>query len=86
LFQYISGTNEEDLKVEMTAPVKVQVVPGAGPYCKSNFKISFFVPLELQVRSHFHAIQWRPLPFPKKVSFKKYGMFSFLHSALLLLV
>ncbi|GAX82798.1 hypothetical protein CEUSTIGMA_g10224.t1 [Chlamydomonas eustigma] len=48
LFQYISGTNEEDLKIEMTAPVKVQVVPGAGPYCKSQFKISFFVPIESQ--------------------------------------
>ena len=28
----------------MTAPVAVDVAPGAGPTCGSNFTISFFVP------------------------------------------
>jgi hypothetical protein len=29
----------------MTAPVQVRVVPGQGPFCFSNFTISFFVPV-----------------------------------------
>eukprot|EP00227_Mantoniella_beaufortii_P018676 CAMPEP_0197588846 /NCGR_PEP_ID=MMETSP1326-20131121/9987_1 /TAXON_ID=1155430 /ORGANISM="Genus nov. species nov., Strain RCC2288" /LENGTH=279 /DNA_ID=CAMNT_0043153719 /DNA_START=90 /DNA_END=929 /DNA_ORIENTATION=+ len=44
LFKYISGENAEKAKVPMTAPVRVRVVPGAGPFCESNFTISFFVP------------------------------------------
>ena len=28
----------------MTAPVAVDVAPGAGPTCGSNFSVSFFVP------------------------------------------
>ena len=44
LFAYISGANEAQVKVPMTAPVRVRVTPGAGPFCKSNFTVSFFVP------------------------------------------
>ncbi len=49
LFQYISGTNEEEAKIEMTAPVRVLLTAGEGPFCESFFKISFFVPYALQV-------------------------------------
>jgi len=31
------------------APVKNLITPGAGPFCGSNFTISFFVPFEFQV-------------------------------------
>ena len=44
LFGYISGQNEVQVKVPMTAPVRVRVTPGAGPFCESNFTVSFFVP------------------------------------------
>ncbi|XP_046347443.1 heme-binding protein 2-like isoform X2 [Haliotis rufescens] len=48
LFKYISGENEAKQKVEMTAPVATQVVPGAGPNCESTFTVSFYIPLEHQ--------------------------------------
>lgn len=44
LFRYISGDNAEGAKVPMTAPVRVRLTPGAGPFCESNFTVSFFVP------------------------------------------
>ena len=43
LFAYISGANEEQKKIEMTAPVLTHVDPGAGPFCKSKYSVSFFV-------------------------------------------
>jgi hypothetical protein len=42
LFAYISGANEQQRKIEMTAPVLTHVVPGAGPFCKSKYSVSFF--------------------------------------------
>ena len=44
LFHYIGGENEAKAKVPMTAPVRVRVTPGFGPFCESNFTVSFFVP------------------------------------------
>jgi hypothetical protein len=32
----------------MTAPVKAYITPGEGPFCGSNFTISFFVPADRQ--------------------------------------
>ena len=48
LFDYISGANEAQKSIEMTAPVLVKVEPGAGPNCNTTFTVSFFVPFEYQ--------------------------------------
>jgi len=48
LYKYISGDNEGGKQIEMTAPIKVHVIPGASPEIKDQFKVSFFVPMSLQ--------------------------------------
>ncbi|GFR52121.1 hypothetical protein Agub_g14634 [Astrephomene gubernaculifera] len=48
LFAYISGANAAQQEINMTAPVRVQVTPGQGPFCEDHFKISFYVPYKLQ--------------------------------------
>ena len=50
----------DSAKIEMTAPVRVLLEAGEGPFCKDHFKISFFVPFVLQVRmtgSRAHIIR-----------------------------
>lgn len=44
LFDYIQGKNDYNKTIEMTAPVITEVVPSDGPFCKSSFTVSFFVP------------------------------------------
>mmetsp|Transcript_16420 Transcript_16420/g.48914 ORF Transcript_16420/g.48914 Transcript_16420/m.48914 type:complete len:231 (-) Transcript_16420:786-1478(-) len=48
LFRYISGANKDEQKIDMTAPVRVLLIPGEGPFCESHFTVSFYVPPELQ--------------------------------------
>ncbi|PNW82920.1 hypothetical protein CHLRE_06g299700v5 [Chlamydomonas reinhardtii] len=48
LFAYISGANEDMKKIPMTAPVRVELTPGQGPFCEDHFKVSFFVPFDMQ--------------------------------------
>ena len=52
LFKYISGENEQNTRIDMTSPVKTYVQAGQGPYCKSTFTVSFYVPSEFQVGNH----------------------------------
>jgi SOUL heme-binding protein len=44
LFNYISGHNDQNIKIEMTVPVSVYIEPGAGPNCESKFTMAFYIP------------------------------------------
>ncbi|KAK3103183.1 hypothetical protein FSP39_017085 [Pinctada imbricata] len=44
LFNYIQGTNEKGMKIDMTTPVTTKIEPGAGPNCESTFTVSFYIP------------------------------------------
>ena len=56
LFDYIGGKNEPNVKINMTAPVVTKVEHGDGPFCKSNFTVSFFVPFADQVSFRLAAL------------------------------
>jgi len=44
LFKYIDGTNANNVKIPMTAPVLMKVEHGQGPNCASNFTMHFMLP------------------------------------------
>ena len=46
LFHYIQGANSASAQIPMTAPVRVTLTPGDGPFCENNFTVSFFVPYD----------------------------------------
>ncbi|KAL8142251.1 hypothetical protein V2J09_015283 [Rumex salicifolius] len=76
LFNYISGKNDAEKKIEMTAPVLTEIVPSDGPFCESSFVVSFFVP-EVNQRDPpeaegLHAQRWAP----SYVAVRQFGGFA----------
>mmetsp|Transcript_8669 Transcript_8669/g.28584 ORF Transcript_8669/g.28584 Transcript_8669/m.28584 type:complete len:227 (+) Transcript_8669:86-766(+) len=69
LFNYISGENEQAIKIPMTAPVRNQVAPGAGPFCASSFNISFYVPAAFQ--------QSPPAPTDATISIRREAAYTY---------
>ena len=47
-FDYIEGDNAAKAKINMTSPVSNFVQPAQGPYCTTNFTVSFYVPYAYQ--------------------------------------
>lgn len=64
LFAYIQGKNNNQQKIEMTAPVITEVKPSDGPFCASSFTVSFYVPKENQANPRsakgLHLQKWGP--------------------------
>ncbi|CAA7396367.1 unnamed protein product [Spirodela intermedia] len=48
LSAYIQGWNDQVAKVEMTAPVLVDVTPSTGGLCNSTFVVRFYMPQKYQ--------------------------------------
>lgn len=44
LFNYIDEGNALGVKIPMTSPVRIQVEPSCGVFCKQNFTVSFYMP------------------------------------------
>merc|ERR1712235_190017 len=57
LFSYIDGSNENNSKIPMTAPVSMIIFPGEGPNCESNYTMSFYIPSNLQENPPKQQIQ-----------------------------
>merc|ERR1712176_765371 len=48
LFNYISGANDGNVKIPMSAPVANKIQPGEGPNCVSNVTVAFFMTYDYQ--------------------------------------
>jgi len=48
LYAYINGDNTQKVVVPMTSPVRTYVQPSQGPFCATNFTVSFYVPFAYQ--------------------------------------
>ncbi|XP_072176595.1 heme-binding protein 2-like isoform X2 [Diadema setosum] len=46
LFRYIQGANDAEQKIEMTAPVAREIIPGQGPACETKYTMSFYMQRE----------------------------------------
>lgn len=71
LFNYIDGQNVEKKKIPMTAPVLNKVQASQGPFCNSNFTISFYMPFLYQ--PWYEKREQPPTPSSSDVFVQDYG-------------
>ena len=61
LFRYIQGDNKSKIKMNMTAPVIIQITPGPEVYM---YTVSFYIPKENQqtppLADDLHVQSWKP--------------------------
>ncbi|KAF3791085.1 Heme-binding protein 2 [Nymphaea thermarum] len=76
LFAYIEGKNHDNVKIQMTVPVLIQVLPSTGPFCNSSFVVSFYVPKKYQtsppLSTEVHAVRW---PAGRYAAVRRFGGF-----------
>ncbi|KAA8529989.1 hypothetical protein F0562_034407 [Nyssa sinensis] len=64
LFAYVQGKNHEAAKIDMTAPVLVDIYPSTGPFCNSSFVVYFYVPKKYQKKPPA-SDEARPVKLPR---------------------
>ncbi|KAJ9710007.1 hypothetical protein PVL29_001467 [Vitis rotundifolia] len=76
LFAYIQGNNNQRAKIDMTAPVLVDIFPSTGPSCNSSFIMYFYVPTKYQnnppLSAQAHQVK---LPKHKYAAVRRFGGF-----------
>jgi len=51
LFDYISGENEQNVEIAMTAPVLSKLTPGQGPFCSNAITVRSSSGMQQRARS-----------------------------------
>ncbi|XVE50025.1 hypothetical protein DITRI_Ditri01bG0129000 [Diplodiscus trichospermus] len=76
LFAYIQGNNDDAVKINMTAPVLVNINPPTGPHQNLSFIVHFYMPQKYQ-RSPPQSAQTHPVKLPqhKFAAVKRFGGF-----------
>lgn len=77
IFAYIQGKNDRGAKIDMTAPVLVDVNPSAGPFCNSSFTVHFYLPGQYQQGPPPLSGQARPTRLPplRYAAVRRFGGF-----------
>ncbi|RWR86930.1 heme-binding protein 2-like protein [Cinnamomum micranthum f. kanehirae] len=76
LFAYIQGKNHQGTKIEMTAPVLIDISPSTGPFCNSSFIVYFYMPRKYQkeppLSDQVHQERW---PQHRYAAIRRFGGF-----------
>ena len=76
LFAYIQGNNDEAVKINMTAPVLVNIHPRTGPLQNLSLIVHFYMPQKFQ-RNPPQSTEAHPVKLPqhKFVAVRRFGGF-----------
>ncbi|CAA6660053.1 unnamed protein product [Spirodela intermedia] len=76
LSAYIQGWNDQVAKVEMTAPVLVDVTPSTGGLCNSTFVVRFYMPQKYQnAPPSSPKVDPETWPGPRYAAVRRFGGF-----------